>query len=120
MTVREFLSKSDPGEDQYIVLPDKIKKETESGIVIPDSNKAEERTQIGEIVAVGPGRIPDSGTDHQPMQYKKGDRVVFRSHAGDDLIMDDDLNIYPFHVDLLDQFTFVRVLRQPAILFKTP
>ena len=49
----------DPLSDRVVVMPEEVDEVTASGIILPDS--AKEKPQIGEIVAVGPGKNSDSG-----------------------------------------------------------
>jgi chaperonin GroES len=52
------------------------------GIVIPDS--AQEKSQEGEIVAIGPGRMDKDGK-HEVMSVKVGDRVVYPRFGGTEI-----------------------------------
>ena len=52
---------------------------TKGGIVLPDS--AKEKPKQGKVVAVGKGKVTDSGARGQ-MSVKKGDVVLFTSYAG--------------------------------------
>ncbi len=52
------------------------------GIIIPDT--AKEKPQKGEVVAVGPGRVDDSGK-RIPMEVKVGDRIIFSKYAGSEV-----------------------------------
>ena len=65
------------------VVVERIEAEdkTAGGILLPDS--AKEKPQQGKIVAIGDGKLLDSG-QRQKMQVKKGDRVLFTSYAGDE------------------------------------
>ena len=58
---------------------------TASGLVIPDT--AKEKPQTGDVIAVGPGAISDSG-DRIPMDVKEGDRVLFAKYAGTEVKLD--------------------------------
>jgi chaperonin GroES len=49
------------------------------GIIIPDT--AKEKPQEGEVVAVGPGRLPDDGK-RIPLEVKAGDRALIGKYAG--------------------------------------
>ena len=60
---------------------------TKSGIVLPDT--AKEKPQQGEILAVGPGRILDSG-DRSKMDVAAGDRVLFAKYAGTEFKLEED------------------------------
>lgn len=64
----------EPILDRLVVLPEPQKKETESGLLLPDSKK--ERPQKGTVINVGPGR------DGIPMNCKKGDEILFSKYAG--------------------------------------
>lgn len=53
-----------------------------SGLVIPDT--AREKPQVGEVLAVGPGRLDDNGK-RLPMDVKAGDRVLYAKYSGQDV-----------------------------------
>lgn len=63
------------------VLVQRLKKETVSpgGIVIP--GEAQEKANLGKVLAVGPGRITEHGIRLEP-QVKKGDLVLLPKYAG--------------------------------------
>lgn len=74
-----------PLADKLVV---KVIEETEvtaGGIFIPDS--AREKSQKGEVVAVGPGAM---GKDDKrvEMEVKVGDKVLFAKYGGTDLKLD--------------------------------
>ena len=58
---------------------------TAGGIIIPDS--AKEKPAEGEVVAVGPGRVADSG-ERVALQVKEGDMVLFSKYGGTDVRLD--------------------------------
>jgi chaperonin GroES len=62
-----------------VIKPLEREEVTKSGIVLPDT--AKEKPQQGEVMAVGPGRVLDSG-DRVAMDLKEGDRVLFAKYAG--------------------------------------
>ena len=68
-----------PLADRIVVKRLEAEKTTKGGIVLPDS--AKEKPKEGEIVAVGTGKVLDSG-ETQDFQVKVGDRVIFSSYAG--------------------------------------
>lgn len=74
-----------PLHDRVVVK--RMEKETTSagGIVLPGS--AAEAPQAGEILAVGKGKITDSG-DIRAMDVKVGDKVYFSSYAGTTIKVD--------------------------------
>ena len=62
------------------VLVKRFKAESsKGGIILPDS--AQEKPKEGEVVAVGPGRLEESGK-REPLGVKVGERVLFSSYAG--------------------------------------
>ena len=61
-------------------------EQTQGGIFIPDS--AKEKPQKGEVVAVGPGRVLDSG-EREAMDVKVGEVVLFAKYAGNDIKVND-------------------------------
>ena len=52
---------------------------TASGIVLPDS--AKEKSQRGKVLAVGAGKVLDSGS-REPMEVSVGDTVLFAKYGG--------------------------------------
>ena len=52
--------------------PEEAEEKTASGIILPDT--AQEKPQIGEIVAIGPGKVNDAGSLVK-MTVKKGDKI---------------------------------------------
>ena len=71
--------KLQPLADRVVVRPLKAQEKTRGGIVLPDT--AKEKPQEGEIVAVGKGRVLDSGTV-QSLEVKAGDRVLYGKYSG--------------------------------------
>jgi chaperonin GroES len=62
------------------VLIKRIKAQTsKGGILLPDS--AQEKPQIGEVIAVGEGKMSKEGK-LLPLAVKVGDKVLFSSYAG--------------------------------------
>lgn len=74
-----------PLHDRVVVR--RMEEETTSagGIVIPDS--ATEKPVQGEIIAVGNGKITDSG-DVRPLDVKVGDKVMFGKFSGTEVKVD--------------------------------
>jgi len=75
-----------PLEDRVIVKPNEAEEKTAGGIVLPDA--AKEKPLTGKVVAVGPGKLLDSGKRGE-MSVKKGDTVVFGKYGGSDVKVDD-------------------------------
>lgn len=68
-----------PLHDRILVKRIESKEEVRGGIVIPDT--AKEKPQEGEVVAVGDGKVLDSGTK-LGMSVKEGDRILFGKYSG--------------------------------------
>ena len=76
-----------PLGDRVVVRPVTREEVTKSGIVLPDT--AQEKPQEGEVLAVGPGRVLDSG-ERQKLELTKGDRVLYAKYAGTEFKLDDE------------------------------
>jgi len=74
-----------PLGDKVLVAVLEAEDKTKGGIILPDTAK-EEKTE-GKVVAVGSGRILESGKV-QPIEVKKGDRVIYNKYAGDEILID--------------------------------
>lgn len=72
-----------PLHDRVVVRRKEEEEKTAGGIVLPGS--AKEKPNQGEVVAVGNGRVLDSG-EVRPVDVKVGDVVVFGKYAGSDTI----------------------------------
>ena len=74
------MAKLRPLYDKIVVKVEEAKEQrTASGIIIPDT--AQEKPQIGEVIAVGEGRLLQNG-EIKPLAVKVGDYVVFNKYAG--------------------------------------
>ncbi|MBC7446847.1 MAG: co-chaperone GroES [Hymenobacteraceae bacterium] len=74
-----------PLADRAVVQPAAAEEKTKSGIIIPDT--AKEKPQRGEVVAVGDGKISDSGTLMQPT-VKVGDTVLYGKYSGTEITLE--------------------------------
>lgn len=74
-----------PLGDRVIIKVLEKEEKTSAGIVLPD--KAKEKPQEGEVMAVGAGKVLDDGTKVQ-MEVKNGDKVVFSKYAGSEVKVD--------------------------------
>ncbi len=74
-----------PLHDRVIVKRLEEERRTASGIVIPDA--AAEKPDQGEIIAVGKGKILESGEVRQ-LEVKVGDRVLFGKYSGQTVKVD--------------------------------
>ena len=74
-----------PLDDRVVVEPVEAEEMTAGGIVLPDS--AKERPQRGKVVAVGPGRLLDSG-ERGELSIAVGDEVIYGKYGGTDIEID--------------------------------
>ena len=82
------VTKIKPLADRILVKPVEEEEKTKGGIVLPDT-VSKEKPQVGEVLAVGSGRTNDDGKTF-PMQFKKGDKVIYAKYSGTDIKGDDD------------------------------
>ena len=74
-----------PLDDRVVVKPLEAEETTAGGIVLPDS--AREKPQRGKVVAVGPGKLLDSGNRGQ-LSVSIGDEVIFGKYGGSEVEVD--------------------------------
>ena len=76
-----------PLHDRVLVKRIEEQEQIRGGIVVPDT--AREKPQEGEVVAVGDGKVLESG-EKLKMAVKKGDRVLFGKYSGTEVKLDDE------------------------------
>src|SRR5438270_10506305 len=74
-----------PLDDRVVVEPLGAEEKTAGGILLPDT--AKQKPQRGRIVAVGPGKLRDSG-QRSALNVAKGDEVIYGRYAGSDIQVD--------------------------------
>jgi chaperonin GroES len=74
-----------PLDDRIVVKRLDSEEKSEGGIFLPDT--AKEKPQKGKVVAVGEGKILDSG-ERSKMILKKGDTILFGKYSGTDVNVD--------------------------------
>ena len=74
------------GDRVVVQLLVKDEKKSASGIIIPDT-VSKERGEQGTVIAVGPGRLTDTGKVI-PVGVKKGDKVIFSKYGPDEVKID--------------------------------
>ncbi len=72
-----------PLYDRVVVRRNEEEETTAGGILLPGS--AKEKPNQGEVVAVGEGKLLDSG-EVRALAVKVGDKVVFGQYAGSNTI----------------------------------
>ncbi|HUS46537.1 MAG TPA: co-chaperone GroES [Phycisphaerae bacterium] len=74
-----------PLDDRVLVKQSEAEERTAGGIVLPDT--AKEKPQRGKVMAVGPGKLLDSGKRGE-MSLKKGDDVFYAKYSGAEVKID--------------------------------
>src|SRR5437667_5794972 len=74
-----------PLADRVIVKQSEAETKTKSGIVLPDS--AKEKPTKGKVIAVGPGKLDDSG---KPMEIglRVGETIYYGKYSGTEVEVD--------------------------------
>jgi len=72
-----------PIGDHLVVKPIPTEEKSASGIIIPDT-VGKERSERGEVIAIGPGRVRENGTRVQT-EVKVGEKIVFKKYAPDEV-----------------------------------
>ncbi len=71
-----------PLADRILVKPGEEEEVTKGGIVLPDT--AKKRPREGEVLAVGPGKLLDSG-QRAPLEISVGDVVIYSEYGGTEI-----------------------------------
>ncbi len=91
-----------PLGDRVVVKVIEPDQKTASGIVLPD--KAKEKPQEGEVVAVGTGKVLDNGT-RIDLEVKTGDKIIFSKYAGSEIKVDNEEYLILRQDDILALFS---------------
>jgi chaperonin GroES len=70
-----------------VIKPAPAEEKTKGGIILPDT--AKEKPVVGEVVAVGPGKIADDGKK-VTMEVKVGDKVLYGKYSGTEVTVEGD------------------------------
>jgi len=74
-----------PLDDRVLVKQSEAEEKTAGGIVLPDT--AKEKPQRGKVIAVGPGKLLESG-QRAKMSLKSGDEIFYGKYAGAEIKID--------------------------------
>ena len=91
-----------PMSDRVVVRPATEEEMTVGGIILPDT--ARQRPQKGEVVAVGPGRVLNSGV-RVAVEVAPGDTVIYSKYAGTELQVEDEELLVLGSNDILAKLT---------------
>ena len=75
-------NKIQPLFDNVLIKSLKAEVKTASGIILPET--AQEKPQMGEIVAVGPGKVTPKG-EKEAMVVKVGQKVMYKKWGGNEV-----------------------------------
>jgi len=76
-----------PLQDRVVIKRVEEERLSAGGIVIPDS--ATEKPDRGEVIAVGNGKVSDSG-EQRALDLKVGDQVLFGKYSGTTVKVNDE------------------------------
>jgi chaperonin GroES len=87
-----------PLADRVLVKPIEEKEVKKGGIIIPDT--AKEKPQEAEVVALGTGKVDDSGKKIE-FAVKKGDKVLISKYGGTEIKIDGEQYLIMREEDIL-------------------
>ena len=87
-----------PLGDKILVKRVEAETKTKSGLYLPET--AKEKPQEATIIAVGDGKVLDSG-ERAPFQVKKGDKVLLGKWGGTEIKIDDETLLIVTEDDIL-------------------
>lgn len=76
-----------PLADRVVIKPSPADEKSKGGIILPDT--AKEKPVIGEVVAVGPGKVADNGKTITP-DVNVGDKVLYGKYSGTEVTIEGD------------------------------
>ena len=90
-----------PLHDRVLVRRVASDEKTPGGIIIPDT--AQEKPQMGKIVAAGPGKVADNGSVVK-MTVQAGDKVLYGKYSGTEITLDGSEVLIMRESDILAKF----------------
>ncbi len=87
-----------PLQDRILIKRIQEEEKTKGGIIIPDA--AKEKPQEGIVVAVGDGKVLESGQRVAP-QVKAGDKILFGKYSGTEIKVDGEEHLILREDDVL-------------------
>jgi chaperonin GroES len=92
------IMKVKPLADRVLVKPQEEEEVKKGGIIIPDT--AKEKPQQGKVVAVGPGKLTETGEKVAP-EVKKGDMILYGKYSGTEVTVDGEEYLIMRESDIL-------------------
>jgi len=77
-----------PLGNRVILKPLKQEEKTASGIILPDTVE-KEKSEKGEVIAVGPGKVLDNG-ERLSMSVEVGNKVLFKKYSEENVKIDNE------------------------------
>jgi chaperonin GroES len=74
-----------PLADRVVIKPSPADEKSRGGIILPDT--AKEKPVVGDVVAVGPGKVTDDGKTVKP-EVKVGDKVLYGKYSGTEVTIE--------------------------------
>jgi chaperonin GroES len=87
-----------PLQDRILIKRVEEEGKSKGGIISPDT--AKEKPQEGQVVAVGPGKVTDTGTRVAP-DVKAGDRILFGKYSGTEIKIEGEEHLILREEDVL-------------------
>ncbi len=97
-TKRTTKIKFRPMDDRVLIEPSEAEEKTAGGIILPDT--AKEKPQRGVVLAVGPGKLLDSGKRGE-MSVHVGDEVFYGKYSGTEVEFGTDTYVVCRETDIL-------------------
>jgi len=74
-----------PLADRVVIKASPAEEKSRGGIILPDT--AKEKPVVGEVVAIGPGKVTDDGKTVKP-EVKVGDKVLYGKYSGTEVTIE--------------------------------
>jgi chaperonin GroES len=87
-----------PLQDRLVIKRLEEEEKTKGGIIIPDA--AKEKPQEGRVIAVGDGKVLESG-QRSPVSVKVGDKILFGKYSGTEIKIDGEEHLILREDDVL-------------------
>ncbi len=87
-----------PLGERVVVKLVQAEEKTRGGIMLPDT--AKEKPQEAEVLAVGPGKLLDSGS-RSPIELAPGDHILFAKYSGTEVKLEGEEYLVIAEKDIL-------------------
>ena len=79
-----------PLHDSLVVKLIKPEEKTASGLIIPGN--AKEKPSIGEVIAIGSGKVLENGTVQKP-SVSVGDKIIFKTYSFSEIPGEEEIGV---------------------------